>query len=58
MVTFQPACTGNDLAELQLEAENAGMQDVDNDDSDLSSIEEGGDNDAGSQPPASINHLY
>ena len=28
------------------------MQDVDNDDSDLSSIEEGGENDAGRQGPA------
>lgn len=58
MATCQLACTGNDLAGFQLEAEDAGMQDVDNDDSDLSSIEEGGDNDAGRQRPASIHYLY
>ena len=34
------------------------MQDVDADDSDLSSIEEGGDNDAGRQRPADSKDPY
>ena len=48
----QLASSGDDLAGLHRKQEYAGMQDVDADDSDLSSIEEGGDNDAGSQRPA------
>ena len=52
------ASSNNDLPGLHPKQEHAGMQDVDNDDSDLSSIEEGGDNDAGRQRPASSRDLY